>query len=1537
MADVLEHFTAARPPRGQETCACCEGDGVHGTRACARCDGTGFVRKGSDDPFCPGREDDRPVPARRHWREGARRDPWHGEGPWYHGTPEELAEGDVIQPGDVVGKQHMGRGSDSTRAWVTNDPWKASSYGTNIYEVEPSVRPKSMYARHHEHYLPEGGTARVIRQVPYAEATELSPEYQRGKRAMEKQIRQQRRGVLAGRPQYGPRPEYRGPPEGAGEDEQMAHFERARAERNAWSAHVKRGLSLGHLSAEQAKGLNYYFGGHETDARGEPGWQPLPREMYHATTDLPSVRAHGLKTRDELGQLSGHGLGGGESDTISVTTDHELGRGILASLHEFHDVVNGRYTPQQMWADARAGRGASRPFHEDMASYWHREGWHEGDEMPIGLHNAIHGIERKHTMGSTQERMDAEHGPGWRPARDDEGWMSGHTPPQRVHLDWERPMTPDEHRGNAADFYKKFSAFREHAGGREDPNFFMTDEKAFAAKDPRNFALLHVRPAPGGHGYPMGGMREWRTGTGDALQVHHYEQQHDQGRLRTAVFRHEAREQDYGIGHEPDTGGPPLHDLLDSSGTDWGMPPDIYDNLHQYNYGEGNTGWDAMAKIRKFRGQPDKRVRIWRSAPAVNPESRNNKRGEINHGDWIALSKEKALRESYEVNDPPRGSLPADHPNRYHIWSALVPARHVRNADGDITEWGYSGPDLKDLPHSSERCSHRARVLPEGTERPERVPRRRSFWDTDFAGKGHFGAYVPRAERTENVAHMLAHYQPTDFGTWAEVDHNFNWDVPENREFVEDVRRNGVRRPIPVDYESDPPRVMNGHRRLLSAHRAGVGTVPTRQHEGFADPDDPDPMGCHGDWGEHEQSWGQHEGTRQVTAVKIYDKRPSEEEARALVGRRIDKSDLRYSRDRYGMAEGEKFADHFGLVPIVSMTSSMATDRPYGNMHWGVTVKGQPAGRIWSNFEGTRHRFTPGWWDPEKEVYDPERHGTDIETGHQPRQAAREPGMRNPHTGGDEFYHGTKAYPEELGGHGFADPMEMDSGAYEMPESETEGTHWNALLGTHFTADHDIAKGFAAGDFQSSANQRGEGAGGRGEARSIIHARLGLRNPKVYRSEHDMDHEAYEHEWKAGNHPSAHIPVGSNDEDERAEMEEMWNTADRLHRQYRNRMIPAGHDEGGHPARTAWINSHPDKWGIANRYRERLKAQGHDGIIYGNEYERSKHGGQADKSAIVFDPGRIQVTQQHGAYEDCMSGEEGEHQQRRVPGPGQMELRYGAWVPGERIFGPTYGLDHRLFGADEQLRPAVRDAIMSRLGAVLGNVIGPDWHAVVTPWLAGSQVSKWTSPQLEGNGDLDVLVGLSHSHVRLVAPALAQLADEEIEHRLNTVLRERFNIDGWHPPFDPDGSYDLTGYAIHAADIRQVNPYAAYNLSDDKWTVRPPDLPQWSAQDFPQGPALMHQARALIAEVRAILRLPEPFRRQEAERIWRYIHEGRAQSFTPGGLGWQGTGNVLEKALDQASGALVGKLKAVIYGPDDGHPHALAQGLTTADVEPAHA
>jgi GNAT superfamily N-acetyltransferase len=272
-----------------------------------------------------------------------------------------------------------------------------------------------------------------------------------------------------------------------------------------------------------------------------------------------------------------------------------------------------------------------------------------------------------------------------------------------------------------------------------------------------------------------------------------------------------------------------------------------------------------------------------------------------------------------------------------------------------------------------------------------------------------------------------------------------------------------------------------------------------------------------------------------------------------------------------------------------------------------------------------------------------------------------------------------------------------------------------------------------------------------------------------------------------------------------------------------------------------------------------------------------------------------------------------------------------AWQPTERIFGPTYGLDHRLFDG-EHLKSGVREVLMTRLAGVLSPVLGPDWHVLAHVWLAGSQASKWTGPDLEGNGDLDVLIGLAHTHARVAAPSLASLTDAGIEKHLNTILQARFNESHWHPPFDPSGKeYDLTGYVNHVSNIRQIKPYAAYDLTDDDWTVKPQDMPDWSAASFPQGPAVFAEARALAAQVRAILRLPEPFRSQEAARIWDSLHAARGADFSEHGLGWQGTGNVLEKALDQAHGGLIEKLKALKYAPGK-EPMALAHGMTTADL-----
>ncbi len=277
-------------------------------------------------------------------------------------------------------------------------------------------------------------------------------------------------------------------------------------------------------------------------------------------------------------------------------------------------------------------------------------------------------------------------------------------------------------------------------------------------------------------------------------------------------------------------------------------------------------------------------------------------------------------------------------------------------------------------------------------------------------------------------------------------------------------------------------------------------------------------------------------------------------------------------------------------------------------------------------------------------------------------------GMHNPHTGGDEWFHGTQARPEELG-HGFDDPASMASGAFEMPDAE-EGGHWNALLGTHFTADHDVAKQFAKGEHASGANDRQDDEfehDPRPVSQGVVHARLGLHNPKVYASEHDMDHEAYEHEYAAGNHPSNHVPgIGSHDEDDddAYEAEEMWPNAHRIAKDYGHDKIPAstyghhGTQLANHPMRTGWLNTHPDKFDIAGRFKKRLQDQGHDGVIYGNEYEKSKHGANGNRSAIAFRPHQIQVTQHHHADKPCLDPEEAERTQARMPGRGQMELPF---------------------------------------------------------------------------------------------------------------------------------------------------------------------------------------------------------------------------------------------------------------------------------------
>jgi hypothetical protein len=357
--------------------------------------------------------------------------------------------------------------------------------------------------------------------------------------------------------EYGPKPEWQRAPEGLSDEDRSADFDRQMGVKHAWDAKILHGMSTGQLPAHRAKELGYYFNGDQTDRNNDPKWRPLPEHLYHVTTDLPGVREHGLKTRRELGQMQGHGLGGGPDDTISLAADHGQARDILRAVHEFHHVVNGRYTPAQMWEDAKAGNGAPRPFHEDLASY-HQSGWKEGNPLPRGLDSAVRGVETKAggLLYSPQE-MAEHHGPGWRPHAHESDEFTSPDGKTRYNV-WERDLDADGRREHAADFYKNFAAYREHAGGHSNPLFFSTDTKAFAAKDPKDFAIVHLRPRPGGHGYPLegGALSEWRTGSGDALEAHRAERLEDGHLKEAAVSKFAALENPHTHGHDWYHGSP---------------------------------------------------------------------------------------------------------------------------------------------------------------------------------------------------------------------------------------------------------------------------------------------------------------------------------------------------------------------------------------------------------------------------------------------------------------------------------------------------------------------------------------------------------------------------------------------------------------------------------------------------------------------------------------------------------------------------------------------------------------------------------------------------------------------------------------------------------------------------------------------------------------------------------------------------------------------------------------------------------------------
>lgn len=232
-------------------------------------------------------------------------------------------------------------------------------------------------------------------------------------------------------------------------------------------------------------------------------------------------------------------------------------------------------------------------------------------------------------------------------------------------------------------------------------------------------------------------------------------------------------------------------------------------------------------------------------------------------------------------------------------------------------------------------------------------------------------------------------------------------------------------------------------------------------------------------------------------------------------------------------------------------------------------------------------------------------------------------------------------------------------------------------------------------------------------------------------------------------------------------------------------------------------------------------------------------------------------------------------------------------VPRERIFGKTHQeLNEELWEGD-RLKASVRRPLLDRLNNVMKK-FDESWHRWARAYFAGSMASLWW-----GNNDLDILVGVDYDQAREVVDEFSTLDDDQISEMLNRAFRADFNDHNYQAPWNEE-SYELTGYNnLDSYDIRDIRPYAAYEMLENKWYVRPPELPFWDATQFPEGKGLWSYINGIVNAIKGIMEMPDPYRARQAAALWEFLHENRSTAFGPEGMGWYDVPNVTEKYLDQ--------------------------------------
>lgn len=222
-------------------------------------------------------------------------------------------------------------------------------------------------------------------------------------------------------------------------------------------------------------------------------------------------------------------------------------------------------------------------------------------------------------------------------------------------------------------------------------------------------------------------------------------------------------------------------------------------------------------------------------------------------------------------------------------------------------------------------------------------------------------------------------------------------------------------------------------------------------------------------------------------------------------------------------------------------------------------------------------------------------------------------------------------------------------------------------------------------------------------------------------------------------------------------------------------------------------------------------------------------------------------------------------------------------------------LDPKLFEG-MHLKKWVRNSLLRLLYDFLKEVYRhPELWAHT--WIAGSGVSyQWSASRHPG--DLDVLIGVDYVQFRKANPEYMGLSDVEISKMLNEDFRT-----GLQPDTEDWNGYEVTFYSNPGAkDIRSINPYAAYDLTHDEWTVVPPkegakENPTWDVaaqRDLSMTSDIVMRYSKAMTDMQAA---PNDVARRNAETrlhaaltqgdaLYNEIHEGRKLAFRSTGGGY---------------------------------------------------